>query len=85
MSSRSPSRLRREGREAFFRGGDPADFNPYTLRTPNSDHWLDGWSEAKKADDLAIAREEQAEIDDIDKVQEFARLYNLAKEQGLIT
>jgi ribosome modulation factor len=81
----SPSRLRREGRNAFYRGGTPADHNPYSDGSFHRQHWFNGWEEAAKEDEVAIAAQEQADLDDYDKVQEFARLYNLAKEQGLIS
>lgn len=83
--SGGPSRRRREGREAFSRGGDPDVRNPYRPGTSYASDWLDGWREAKRDDDIVIKHEQQAALDDIDKVEEFARLYNLAKEQGLIT
>jgi hypothetical protein len=82
--SGGPSRRRREGRNAFYRGGNPMDHNPYSLTDSDATDWLVGWNEAKREDEAAIAREAQAEIDDYDKVQEFARLFHLAKEQGLI-
>jgi hypothetical protein len=81
----SPSRIRRRGREAFFRGGDPELINPYAPDSYDRRAWTEGWEQSKRDDDILIANEAQAELDDFDKVQEFARLYNLAKEQGLIT
>ncbi|WP_166296868.1 hypothetical protein [Bradyrhizobium sp. 2S1] len=83
--SGGPSRRRREGRQAFYRGGDPDVHNPYSPGTYEASDWRDGWREAKKDDDIVIQQERQAEFEDIYKVIEFARLYNLAKEQGLIT
>jgi hypothetical protein len=89
----SPSRLRREGRNAFYRGGNPADRNPYVGTGPfaqiKATEWLEGWAEARIDDERALkeelARQEQADLEEFDKLQEFARLYNLAKEQGLIS
>jgi hypothetical protein len=88
----SPSHYRREGRNAFCRGVNPADLNPYKATgfgAWRGEDWLEGWAEARIDDDRALkeerARQEQADLEDFDKVQEFARLYNLAKEQGLIS
>ncbi|MCK1543337.1 hypothetical protein IVB12_15585 [Bradyrhizobium sp. 179] len=84
----SPSRIRRDGRNAFYRGGNPADHNPYTaggFQSLKATDWLAGWEQAKREDDDRIAAEIRADQEDFDKVVEFARLYNLAKEQGLIS
>ena len=78
---------RREGRNAFYRGGNPNDHQPYgngksgLTGDIHAADWLAGWKQAEEADEIAIMHEDLA---DFDKVQEFARLYNLAKEQGLI-
>ena len=45
----TPSRRRREGRIAFYRGGNPSDHNPYKDPYKASD-WLDGWNEAEATD-----------------------------------
>jgi hypothetical protein len=83
------ARLRREGREAFYRGGNPADSNPYVGTGPfvmmKAHDWLVGWQEAERNDRDAIAREAAAEAEDEAKLEEFARLYNLAKDRGLIS
>jgi ribosome modulation factor len=81
----SPSRYRREGRNAFYRGGNPISVCPYPAGHHGANSWLDGWLEAEKEDERRIKDEERADLEDFDKVQEFARLYNLAKEQGLIS
>jgi hypothetical protein len=89
----SPSRIRRAGHDAYYRGGNPAAHNPHSgpslFEQIRSAHWLEGWTEAQIDDECALkeerARQEQADLEDFDKVQEFARLYNLAKEQGLIS
>jgi hypothetical protein len=85
----SPSRYRREGREAFFRGGDPTERNPYANKggltaDMHSRDWLDGWQQATEADEMAKAREEREALDEDEKIEEFARLYNLLKQKGLI-
>jgi hypothetical protein len=85
----SSSHYRREGRNAFYRGGNPTEINPYAKRPglvaeSHARDWAAGWLQAAEDDEMAKRREEQAALDDFDKVQEFARLYNLAKEQGLI-
>jgi hypothetical protein len=83
MGNHSPSRYRREGRNAFIRGDDPRARNPYKGSSHWQD-WLDGWIEAERAGDIAIQNEAAAEVADQEKVEEFARLYNRAKAQGLI-
>jgi hypothetical protein len=85
----SPSHYRREGRHAFYRGGNPTDLNPYARRPgltaeTHARDWAVGWQQAAEDDEMAKRREAQAELDDFDKVQEFARLFHLAKEQGLL-
>jgi hypothetical protein len=83
------SRLRREGRNAFYRGGNPADHNPYAgdgaFAMMKAHDWLVGWQEAEREDKEAIAREAAAETEEEAKIEEFARLYNLAKDRGLIS
>lgn len=49
----TPSRLRRQGRNAWFRGGDPADHNPYKSGwgwEMRARDWLDGWKQAEAVD-----------------------------------
>ncbi len=84
--SETPSARRRKGREAFYRGGNPDDSQPYkgTLKRLQAHDWLLGWAEAQRADQIAIAAEIEADRVDSESVHEFARLYNLAKLQGLI-
>lgn len=46
----SPSRYRREGHNAYFRGGKAEDFCPYAgLR---GSFWVDGWQEAERVDKM---------------------------------
>ncbi len=53
MGSHTPSRFRREGREAFDPNTTPEEINPYIKRVPNfwsisnSENWLEGWREAE--------------------------------------
>jgi hypothetical protein len=85
MGKNSPSRYRSEGRNAFYRGGRPIDHLPYRSSTDGrARDWLEGWMLEKRDDDIKIKEEAAAAIEDQEKVEEFARLYNLAKEQGLI-
>lgn len=55
MGNHSPSRYRRAGREAYYRGGDPEENCPYVVGLQwsaqfNRKPWLEGWNEAAKAD-----------------------------------
>lgn len=82
-------RHRREGREAFRRQGNPDDHNPYADKGGlsydiMSADWLAGWREAEAHDEMARKREEREMAEDDEKVEEFARLYNLAKSRGLL-
>lgn len=89
MGSNSPSHYRREGRNAFHRHGNPAEYNPYadklgyTAEMHSSD-WLEGWREAAQHDELAKAQEARDAVTEEEKIEEFARLYLAAKERGLI-
>jgi hypothetical protein len=84
----TPSRRRREGRMAFHRGGNPLDYQPYKGCGLTSDlhatDWLEGWNQAKSADEIAQINEDRADEIEFSKLQEFVRLYELAKSQGLI-
>ena len=46
----TPSKLRRQGREAFWPDTDPSEICPYGVLTSlcNYGHWMDGWNEAQK-------------------------------------
>lgn len=45
----SPSRYRREGRNAFYLGGDAEQACPYLPDTfLHRNDWLDGWKEAER-------------------------------------
>lgn len=47
MGNHSPSRYRREGRNAFYPGGDPTSYCPYDYtRFSGRDSWLEGWAQA---------------------------------------
>jgi hypothetical protein len=85
----SPSRYRRQGRNAFYRGGDPKTLDPYVGKHGltgdlHSRDWLDGWREAEKHDELTKIQKAREAEDEEQKIEEFARLYLLAKERGLI-
>lgn len=84
----SPSHYRREGRNAYYRGGDPEEVCPHKfpniMSQSRRSSWLEGWAQAKADDDIAAKREDAEAIEEDEKVEEFARLYNLAKERGLI-
>lgn len=81
----SPSQYRREGRNAFYRGGNPAMLNPYAPTSISSRSWIEGWEQAAREDRDQIALEAAQEAEEEAKLEEFARLYNLAKEKGLIS
>lgn len=86
----TPSHRRREGRKAYIRGANPVDRNPYAGKTGlsadlNSADWLAGWREAETHDELARLREEAAAEAEEEQITEFVRLYNIAKDRGLIT
>ena len=57
-----PSRMRREGREAFFHGEDPKILCPYKSDY-NKKCWMEGWKEEEKS---YINRELEKEEDDND-------------------
>jgi hypothetical protein len=80
-----PSRLRREGRNAFYRGGDPSTLCRYKPGTSDFLSWMEGWDQALRDDQDAIVREADAEAEEEAKIEEFARLYNLCKDRGLIS
>jgi ribosome modulation factor len=84
MGNHSPSRYRRDGRNAFYRGGDARHHVPYPVGSSHRSDWLEGWLEAERDDQDKMKLEAAAEVEDQEKVEEFARLYNRAKEQGLI-
>lgn len=48
MGNHSPSRYRREGRNAFYPGGDPESNCQYKSNPYNRKNWLEGWAEAKR-------------------------------------
>ena len=74
MGNNSPSRYRREGKNAFEPYCDHLDFCPYNGKSfwseSNKSHWLDGWYIAKKE----WKAEEKAK-------QEFGILYKIRKRQ----
>ena len=49
--SEKPSARRRKGREAYYRGGNPVELNPYMLES-HRDDWRSGWGEAWREDRL---------------------------------
>ena len=61
----SPSRRRREGREAFDPQTDPYDINPYTEGSLSGsyDDWMQGWISAAKDYEVEQA-EKQEDKDD---------------------
>ena len=81
--STTPSRRRREGREAYYRGGDPGTSNPYVDCGYAAD-WLRGWYEGERDDLVAQQQNEQVAAEEEAKLDEFVRLYQLARERGLI-
>lgn len=63
----SPSRLRREGRDAYYRGGNPAAHNPYKATgfgAWKGEDWLAGWDEGERHDQIAQQREIEAETEE---------------------
>jgi len=65
---RQPAKIRRQGRMAFYRHGNPDDHNPFLNEKSHvwfadvlAKHWKVGWSEAKIADDELIKMEQEAE------------------------
>ncbi len=83
----SPSDHRRAGYNAFYRGGDAHALCPFkgTWSIHKKADWLEGWAKAAKADRDREIEQEAADEAERDKVVEFARLYNLAKADGLIS
>lgn len=82
-------RHRREGREAYYRGGSPDDRNPYADKGGlsydiASADWLTGWREAEAHDEMTRRYEEREKAVEDEKVEEFAHLYGLAKSRGLL-
>jgi ribosome modulation factor len=67
--SETPSARRRKGREAYYRGGNPNDHNPYQFNSGVCSQridWLEGWQEASAADaeniKLEAARDELRDL-----------------------
>lgn len=51
MGNHSPSRYRREGRNAYSHGTSPDNVCPYKIdrQSWQRDNWFEGWEEATKA------------------------------------
>lgn len=62
MSNHTPSRRRREGRNAFTPGENALLLNPYKAASKRQD-WQDGWNEAE-ADYLDQTEQENFNYDD---------------------
>jgi len=52
LMAETPSKRRRQGREAFIPGENPMDWQPYRRGSWGYDYhlrdWLDGWKEAEE-------------------------------------
>jgi len=83
VTDRSLERTRQEGLRAFVPGVDPKMRNPYRgLALENwSRYWMLGWDEAARRHELTILDENHRTEE---KLDEFVRLYELAKARGLI-
>jgi ribosome modulation factor len=55
-SSQSPSRFRREGRNAFYPGGVAEDTCRYNADAMKRSNWLAGWAEAESAHQQELER-----------------------------
>jgi ribosome modulation factor len=69
----SPSRYRREGRNAYYRGGDAEERCPYKIGASwiaqfHRADWLEGWEQAKKADIDPPAKTANEVIDEIERI-----------------
>lgn len=54
--SETPSKRRRKGREAYYRGGNPLELNPY--RDPyHMIDWREGWDRAQREDEISETEE----------------------------
>jgi len=55
MSRWTPSRLRREGRNAFYPNGDAEDACPYVEKPYGNPrvHWIEGWKQSEKEYELS--------------------------------
>lgn len=89
MGHNSPSHYRRLGRNAYSRGVNPDDRNPYRNRGGLVDgscshSWREGWDEEKRVDEAQILLEQAAEQKEEEEIEEFARLYRIAKDRGLL-
>lgn len=72
--SQTPSKRRKQGREAFYYGGDPKDHDPYLHSKAwgsdmKSKDWMDGWYEAEADYEPPEEHGDRYDMSRLDQVQ----------------
>lgn len=92
----TPSKLRRQGREAFDPNSDPSDFCPYGALTSPSNYgnWMEGWCGEEKAykkqqkeadENEALHDEIMAEIESLQRSSSVSGLVKLLINRGILS